>query len=72
MSGWHAMHTIGPNLARSTIGYLNSSSLPLDYSGCVPTVTYEGDNNVLLQQTAKFLLLQFDNIRKGRDLSPTF
>jgi hypothetical protein len=30
--------------------------LPGAYNNVIPSVTYEGDNGVLLQQTAKFIL----------------
>lgn len=37
-------------------GFLRASGLPDLYSSTVPACTYEGDNNVMLQQTARFLL----------------
>lgn len=37
-------------------GFLRASGLPDLYSSAVPACTYEGDNNVMLQQTARFLL----------------
>jgi acyl-CoA oxidase len=37
-------------------GFLRASGLPDLYASSVPACTYEGDNNVMLQQTARFLL----------------
>jgi predicted methyltransferase len=39
--------------------------MPSSYNNVVPSVTYEGDNSVLLQQTARFILMK----DKGEDLT---
>lgn len=39
-------------------GSFQSTYLPKFFTDCIPSVTYEGDNTVLLQQTAKFILMK--------------
>lgn len=39
-------------------GSFQSTYLPKYFTDCIPSVTYEGDNTVLLQQTAKFILMK--------------
>jgi hypothetical protein len=38
----------------------------------IPSTTYEGDNTVLLQQTAKFLLFKFNVDKQLKNLSKSF
>eukprot|EP00698_Gefionella_okellyi_P004148 TRINITY_DN13873_c0_g1_i1.p1 TRINITY_DN13873_c0_g1~~TRINITY_DN13873_c0_g1_i1.p1 ORF type:complete len:679 (+),score=159.60 TRINITY_DN13873_c0_g1_i1:50-2038(+) len=52
-------------------GYLNSSGLPELFTRYVPACTYEGDNVVLLQQTARFLLKALADARASKPLSPS-
>lgn len=45
-------------------GYMTSSNFPTIYSTLTAAVTYEGENTVLLLQTARFVFLQ--NVRGGK------
>jgi hypothetical protein len=50
-------------------GYLLASGLPLLYARYVPACTYEGENYVLLQQTARFLLKAVQHAAAGKTLA---
>ncbi|XP_026759159.1 probable peroxisomal acyl-coenzyme A oxidase 1 [Galleria mellonella] len=53
-------------------GYMNSSNLPLLYSHTTAAMTYEGENTVLLLQTARYLLKTWTQILEGdTKLNPT-
>ncbi|XP_039754797.1 probable peroxisomal acyl-coenzyme A oxidase 1 [Pararge aegeria] len=53
-------------------GYLMSSSLPILYGVSTATVTYEGENTVLLLQVARSLVKTWDQILKGHiSVSPS-
>ena len=47
-------------------GNLSASRLVNNYGDGVPYATYEGDNNVLLQQSAKFLVKVAADLQKGK------
>lgn len=49
------------------LGISSYSRLPSMIMDSNVMVTWEGDNNVLLQQTAKFLLMEFGKILQGED-----
>jgi len=72
VSGWKAFRSVGLNVGCSPTGLLNSSGLSHYYAEVTPAVTYEGDNNVLMQQTARYILKAFDHIRKGKPLPESF
>ncbi|EEB20498.1 Acyl-coenzyme A oxidase 1, peroxisomal, putative [Pediculus humanus corporis] len=52
-------------------GYMTCSNLPLLYGLCTAMCTYEGENTVLLLQTARYLVKQFQGARSGGKLTPT-
>lgn len=62
-TGWKAVQTVRDCFTLSPIGFLKMSGLPHLYGNCVPFVTYEGDNSVLTQQTARFLLKELKNLQ---------
>lgn len=60
ISSWTAFKTIHEcRLACGGLGYSYYSKFSYMMNACDINCTWEGDNNVLLQQTAKFLLDQF-------------
>ena len=61
--GWKSMHFTRESISLSPISFLKKSGLPLIYGNNVPFVTYEGDNSVLTQQTARFLLKELQKLQ---------
>jgi hypothetical protein len=56
IAGWEAVKTSRESIQISPFGHLSASDMVNLYADNVPYVTYEGDNNVLMQQTAQYLL----------------
>lgn len=52
-------------------GYMQSSGLPQMYSNATAACTYEGENTVLMLQTARWLVKAWEQASKGKPLSPT-
>nr|XP_032529066.1 probable peroxisomal acyl-coenzyme A oxidase 1 [Danaus plexippus plexippus] len=52
-------------------GYMLSSNLPQLYGVCTATMTYEGENTVLLLQVARSLVKAWDRAARGQPLSPS-
>lgn len=52
-------------------GYCSSSNLPVTYGLVTAASTYEGENTVLLLQTARYLLKSWASALKGENLPPT-
>uniref|UniRef100_A0A3B4ENI7 Acyl-coenzyme A oxidase n=1 Tax=Pygocentrus nattereri TaxID=42514 RepID=A0A3B4ENI7_PYGNA len=52
-------------------GYLCCSGLPDIYVTFTPTCTYEGENTVMMLQTARFLVKCYRQAREGQQLSGT-
>ncbi|GAB0088531.1 Acyl-coenzyme A oxidase [Sergentomyia squamirostris] len=52
-------------------GYLSCSSFPLTYGFTTAAMTYEGENTVLLLQTARYLMKMWLAASQGETLPPT-
>ncbi|KAF5284747.1 hypothetical protein FQA39_LY04472 [Lamprigera yunnana] len=52
-------------------GYMMSSNLPVTYGTTTAMCTYEGENTVLLLQTARFLMKAWQSSIEGQNLTPT-
>jgi len=50
-------------------GYMNCSNLPNIYALITATETYEGENTVLLLQTARFLIKSYESMQMGNNMS---
>ena len=57
LSSWKAEQTERIFLTMTELATFQSTFIPKFFVDAVPSVTYEGDNTVLLQQTAKFILI---------------
>ncbi len=58
LSSWKSEETLRESVTLNQFGTFQSTYLPKYLADCIPSVTYEGDNSVLLQQTAKFILMK--------------
>ncbi|KAG8519380.1 Peroxisomal acyl-coenzyme A oxidase 1, partial [Galemys pyrenaicus] len=47
-------------------GYSHCSGLPNIYVNFTPTCTFEGENTVMMLQTARFLMKSYDQVRSGK------
>lgn len=52
-------------------GYMDASNLPATYGLVTAMCTYEGENTVLLLQTARFLAKEWKQAITGQPISPT-
>ncbi|XP_053999153.1 probable peroxisomal acyl-coenzyme A oxidase 1 [Hylaeus anthracinus] len=52
-------------------GYMDSSNLPATYGLVTAVCTYEGENTVLLLQTARYLVKSWKQAREGHNLPET-
>jgi len=52
-------------------GYMEVSNLPSTYGMVTAAVTYEGENTVMLLQTARYLMKNWDWALQGKPLVPT-
>lgn len=52
-------------------GYMTCSNFPATYGLVTAMCTYEGENTVLLLQTARFLMKAWQNIKDGEKMTPT-
>ncbi|KAK3931837.1 putative peroxisomal acyl-coenzyme A oxidase 1 [Frankliniella fusca] len=52
-------------------GYMKSSNLPSTYGLVTAACTYEGENTVLLLQTARYLMKTWQQARSGQTLTPS-
>lgn len=54
------------------ISKFRTSNIPAHFFSYIPSTTYEGDNTVLFQQTAKFLLFKFDTDKEIKGTKKIF
>lgn len=58
LSSWKALKVCTEIMTKNKYLVFRSSMMPQNFGNSFPSVTYEGDNSVLLQQTAKFILMK--------------
>ena len=51
-------------------GYLMVSGLPSIYANYLPSITYDGDNSILILQGAKYVMSRLRHAKKGEELPP--
>lgn len=66
--GWKSVHAHREGVHFSPISFIKASGLPILYGNNVPYNTYEGDNSVLTQQTARFLLKELQKLQSVMNL----
>jgi len=59
-------------LTYNDVTKFKTTAIPSLFTGYIPSATYEGDNLVLLQQTARYLLAKFGNSKTVKDLNKSF
>ncbi|KAF4526151.1 hypothetical protein B566_EDAN008186 [Ephemera danica] len=64
----HAVETV--RLACGGHGYMTCSNLPTTYGLVTAASTYEGENTVLLLQTARALMKAWNNMKAGQRMTP--
>lgn len=65
LASWKALKISTEIATRNTYTVFRTTGIPFAFNNIVPSPTYEGDNSVLLQQTARFILVK----DKGEELT---
>jgi len=68
LSSWNVVKLAREQAVGNYLGNLTLNGLLFMYGEALPTVTYEGDNIVLIQQVAQILLLYYNNLRTGKEI----
>ena len=58
MSSWKGLQVCREIMTKNRYMPFRSTTMPQNFGNSFPSVTYEGDNSVLLQQTARFILMK--------------
>lgn len=58
MSSWKGLQVCREIMTKNSYMPFRSTTMPQNFGNSFPSVTYEGDNSVLLQQTGRFILMK--------------